>query len=227
MAQQETTISEQVEADGTRLIGMPDGKVVLVRPNGETVIRRPDGVTITRRPDGSHLIERPQGPAIERAARVVLAPEERPLNVASGSNEAIGRLLSNFAHTPFTLDGRAYASVEGFYQGLKFSDPVERERVAALHGREAKAAARGASASTTVYEDETIVLGSGVHHALLARALRAKLAQHPDIAAAFVATRPRPLVHHTGRRSRRPSAFPDEVFCRILSELREELANAG
>ena len=38
-----------------------------------------------------------------------------PFNVWSRSEEEIGRLTSNFAHTPFELDGVAYASFEGFY----------------------------------------------------------------------------------------------------------------
>ena len=45
-----------------------------------------------------------------------------PINVISTSREPEVRLISNFAETPFSLDGRTYASVEGFWQGLKFAD---------------------------------------------------------------------------------------------------------
>ena len=43
-----------------------------------------------------------------------------PLNVYSRSTENIGRLMSNFAHTPFVLDGVEYASIESHQasQGL-------------------------------------------------------------------------------------------------------------
>ena len=40
---------------------------------------------------------------------------EAALNIWSRSDEAVGRLMSNFAHTPFTLDGVDYASIEAFY----------------------------------------------------------------------------------------------------------------
>ncbi|MBI3018483.1 MAG: NADAR family protein [Deltaproteobacteria bacterium] len=64
-------------------------------------------------------------------------------------------IFSNFAATPFTLDGKQYASVEGFWQMMKYPDPQDkedpryrkdliwkytREEVAQLTGFEAKEA---------------------------------------------------------------------------------------
>ena len=64
-------------------------------------------------------------------------------------------IFSNFAATPFTLDGKKYASVEGFWQMMKYPDPEDktdpryrkdlfwkytREEVSQLTGFEAKEA---------------------------------------------------------------------------------------
>jgi hypothetical protein len=43
-------------------------------------------------------------------------------------------MLSNLAPTPFVLDGREYASVEGFWQGLKFEDEAQRAIIAKISG---------------------------------------------------------------------------------------------
>jgi len=148
----------------------------------------------------------------------------KPLNVYSRSDEEIGRLLSNFAHTPFTLDGVPYASIEGFYVALKFLEEDKRARMAGLYGPVAKNMGKKSKLVTTCYRGEWFELGSETHHALIKRAIRAKLEAHPEMARAFVATRPRPLVHETGRPDPVGARFPAPVFCRILTELREELA---
>ncbi len=54
----------------------------------------------------------------------------KPLNVWSRSDEEIGRLLSNFAHTPFVLDSVAYASVEGFYAALLIDNNKAKQATA-------------------------------------------------------------------------------------------------
>src|SRR5262245_49804869 len=61
-----------------------------------------------------------------------------PINVISASRDPRAQLISNFAHTPFDLDGEHYESVEGFWQGLRFEARAERRRIAALWGKEAK-----------------------------------------------------------------------------------------
>ena len=54
-------------------------------------------------------------------------------------------------------------------------------------------------------------------------AIKAKLLAHPEQCAEFVATRPRTIVHETGFPESRFTQLPAAVFCRILTELREEL----
>lgn len=59
------------------------------------------------------------------------------VNVYSKAATALGRLLSNFAHTPFECEDGRFASVEGYWYWLGTSDP-RRERLRELHGYEAK-----------------------------------------------------------------------------------------
>jgi len=150
--------------------------------------------------------------------------EYTPLNVASGSGEEIGKLMSNFAHTPFVLDGAWYASVEGFYASLKFLDEEKRSKMARLYGARARGKASKSQLKTTCYQGESFELGSHRHHELIKCAIRAKLEQHSEIAKLFVATRPRPIIHDTGHAEQTTTRFPGDVFCRILTELREEFA---
>ena len=61
-----------------------------------------------------------------------------PINVVSTSADPIARTISNFAATPFELDGQRYQSVESFWQGFKFGDDADRRRLAALDGAQAR-----------------------------------------------------------------------------------------
>jgi len=147
----------------------------------------------------------------------------KPINVSSAGDEAIGRRMSNFAATPFTLDGRRYASVEGLYVGLKFLDAASRDKAATLAGAEAYAFGKAGTLTESEYDGRRFALGGPEHHALIARAIRAKLAEHPDLAREFAATHPRPIVHVT-REPERPGTFmPAAALCRILTALRDEL----
>ena len=146
-----------------------------------------------------------------------------PINISSAATEEIGRLMSNFAPTPFTLDGRRYASVEGFYVGLKFLDAASRDKAAALSGPAAYAFGKDSTLAETEYGGRRFALGGPEHHALIARAVRAKLEQHPEIARAFAATHPRPIIHDTGTPERPGTFMPAAAFCRILTALRDAL----
>ncbi|MGQ0674516.1 MAG: NADAR family protein [Rhodospirillales bacterium] len=151
----------------------------------------------------------------------------KPINVSSAGDEEIGRRMSNFAAAPFTLDGRRYASVEGFYVGLKFADAASRVRAAALAGREAYEFGKSSALTETEYGGRRFALGSAEHHVLIARAIRAKLAAHPDLARAFAATHPRPIVHVTAQPERPGTFMPASTLCRILTEIRDELVAKG
>jgi len=64
------------------------------------------------------------------------------INVYSKGQTFLGRLLSNFAHTPFTCEDGKFASIEGYWYWLSIVDKKEREVLRTLHGYEAKEVGR-------------------------------------------------------------------------------------
>ena len=110
-------------------------------------------------------------------------------------------IFSNFAATPFELDGESFASVEGLWQSLKYPDPdrdedprnlilewpFTREEVRKMSGHEAK---RAGNLAKKIYEKNQLknvswqkhffdyrdhAEGSEFHYQLIRRALVAKL----------------------------------------------------
>ncbi len=214
-----------------RVIDTKDGGKIVLFSSGEKVIDIPGEPIRTHRAGGRVTVEQRDGKVLETRIKNQIPADEKPLNVASGAFESIGKNLSNFAERPFTLDGRTYASVEAFYQGLKWPDAAKRAEVAVLTGKEAKFSAKEAPKSQTFeYEGQTYKLGSPEHHQLIKRAIKESLEQNPAIMKEFLETSPRPIEHKTGRRENPRSAFPGSAFTRILTEIRTELLakqNAG
>lgn len=91
------------------------------------------------------------------------------VNVYSQGRTLLGRLLSNFAHTPFILDGETFESVEGYWYWIQTGD----ERLRHLHGFEAKDLGRRLAAQMPVSSQRGISLEQ------LRRAYAAKLSRHP------------------------------------------------
>ena len=167
--------------------------------------------------------------AQERGGTVLhdLGPREdacrEPLNVAYRSSDWRIKLISNFAPTPFELDGRVYASVEGFWQGLKFPKEADRRRIAELYAGTAKRAGEAAvPAETFEYEGERIHPGTHAHWKLMERACRAKFSQNDDARSALLATGTRPITHVMRRDSTTiPGAIMAEIWMRIRQRLRQ------
>jgi len=61
------------------------------------------------------------------------------INIYSRGKTALGRFLSNFAHTPIEINGEKFESVEGYWYWL-LADPVNDRRpdLKELYGYEAK-----------------------------------------------------------------------------------------
>lgn len=144
-----------------------------------------------------------------------------PINVSSRATDEAVRLISNFACTPFSLHGRAYASVEGFWQGLKFPGEEDRRRIAQLHGLEAKqAGAEAPEAETMLYEGRTIRVGTYEHWGLMYEACWAKFTQHGEAQRALLGTSARPLTHRSRRDSRTiPGVIMADIWMRIRTRL--------
>src|SRR5688500_8056669 len=84
------------------------------------------------------------------------------INVSSTAETSAGRMLSNFAATPFELDGKRYQTVESFWQALYFPEGSnERELIASLDGRSAKKAgiARPENLREIMYQEKPIEVG--------------------------------------------------------------------
>jgi predicted NAD-dependent protein-ADP-ribosyltransferase YbiA (DUF1768 family) len=145
-----------------------------------------------------------------------------PINVMSTSSDPSIRLISNFADTPFVLDHRVYASVEGFWQGLKFPDKADRARVARLTGGAARRAGeQAANAESFVYDGALIRTGCWDHWALMRAACSAKFTQHQPAREALLKTGDRPLVHRVRRDSRTiPGVIMAEIWMDIRARLR-------
>ena len=165
----------------------------------------------------------------ERGGTVLhdLGPREdacrEPLNVSSRAGDWRVRLISNFAPAPFELDGRVYASVEGFWQGLKFPKESDRRRIAQLIAGAAKRAGEEAvPAPTFAYEGTEYIPGTFGHWNLMERACWAKFSQNEDARRALLATGNRPLEHVMRRDSTTiPGAIMAQIWMRIRRRLQE------
>jgi predicted NAD-dependent protein-ADP-ribosyltransferase YbiA (DUF1768 family) len=147
-----------------------------------------------------------------------------PINVISNSPDAAIRPIGNFAPTPFDLDGVRYASVESFWQGLKFPEGSKRRRIAALEGGRARSEGetQGYGASIS-YGGQEIAVGTWAHWQLMEQACRAKFSQNEEARAALLATGWRPLVHVVRRDSKAiPGVIMTDIWMRIRAELRSQ-----
>jgi predicted NAD-dependent protein-ADP-ribosyltransferase YbiA (DUF1768 family) len=147
-----------------------------------------------------------------------------PINISSRSRDPAGRWISNFADTPFVLDGRTYQTVEGLWQGLKYDSEDDRKRIAQLSGSLAKKAGETRPYGATIaYEGHDIPVGAFGHWQLMERACRAKFEQHADARAALLSTGNRPLEHRMRRDSRSiPGVIVAQIWMRIREELRDQ-----
>lgn len=155
--------------------------------------------------------------------------EKNIINIGLKGETETERTLSNFAHTPFELDGVHYESVEGFWQSIKFPEGSEdRVKTAGLIGSEAKKTGKRTRGINTIeYQGQTIKVGSSEHHELMKRAIRAKLEQNPRVLKLLLDTGNQQITHilkiPDGRILPDSKTIPGAIFSQILMDLREEL----
>lgn len=155
-------------------------------------------------------------------------------------------LLSNFAATPFKFRGKQYASLEGFWQMMKYpegpDDPrakfaglewkYKRDEVAKLTAFEAKTAGDLASQNMKKMGIDWVTFEGkqmpyrpttpGEHYRLIVEATREKVRQNPKVQEVLLATGDLVLKpdHHQAPDS--PAAWR---YFEILTQIRDELKN--
>lgn len=134
----------------------------------------------------------------------ILPQDAGPGEVILSKRNELG-ILSNFAPTPFILDGISYASIEGLWQSMKYPDPrlkmdprrqwqmpFTRQQVATMSGFEAKDA--GSVAGRMMKEKrypfvsyrgkrfnyKDFAEGSQYHYQLIYRATWEKVKSNPE-----------------------------------------------
>lgn len=164
-------------------------------------------------PDASGLALHDLGPRAEAC--------REPINIVSTSPDVIARTISNLGDTLFSLDGRPYRTIESFWQGLKFEDQADRDRIAAYDGHAAWEAgtAKGYGATIT-YDGVTIPVGTWAHWQLMERAARAKFTGNAQARAALLSTGTRPLTHIVRHDSK---AIPGVIMAEIWMRIRRDL----
>jgi predicted NAD-dependent protein-ADP-ribosyltransferase YbiA (DUF1768 family) len=182
-------------------------------------------------------------PAQGAPAWEILPQAAAPGEVILSKRNELG-LLSNFAPTPFTIHGKRYASLEGFWQMMKYpEDPRDpratfpgvqwaytREQVAQLTSFAAKHA--GDLAETNMakmgitwvsFEGKRMEYRPaqpGAHYQLIVAATREKVRQNPQVRSVLLATGNLILKpdHH-----QEPDAPAAWRYYEILTQIRTEL----
>ena len=173
----------------------------------------------------------------------ILPQEAGPGEVILSKRNELG-LLSNFAATPFTFNGKRYASLEGFWQMMKYpegpDDPrakfpglewkYTREQVAQLTSFEAKSAGTLADANMKQMGISWVTFAGkrfeyrpempGEHYRLIVAATWEKVRQNPEVRKVLLATGDLILKpdHHQGQNP--PAAWR---YYEILTHIRSEL----
>lgn len=174
----------------------------------------------------------------------ILPQEALPGEVILSKRNELG-ILSNFAPTPFEYRGKRYASLEGFWQMMKYpegsDDPralfaglewkYTRDQVAQLTSFEAKRAGDLAEANMkkmgitwVTFEGKQFEYKSqsaGEHFKLILEAMREKVLQNPDVKNVLLSTGDLILKpdHHQD-----PDSPPEWKYYEILMKIRKELS---
>lgn len=176
----------------------------------------------------------------------ILPQEAAPGEVILSKRNELG-LLSNFAATPFTFRGQRYASLEGFWQMMKFPEnaqdpratfpglnwPYTREQVAQLTGFEAKHAGTVAEQNMNkmgigwvTFEGKRIEYrpaAPGEHYQLVVAATWAKVRQNPEVRRVLLATGNLVLKPDHHQEPNAPAAWRYyQILTRIRTVLQEE-----
>ena len=177
----------------------------------------------------------------------ILPQEAKPGEVILSKRNELG-LLSNFAATPFTFRGKRYASLEGFWQMMKFPEgaddpratypglswPHTREQVAQMTAFEAKRAGtvgeqnmKQMNISWVTFEGKQMEYRPaqpGEHYRLIVEATREKVRQNPEVKKVLLATGNLVLKPDHHQEPNAPAAWRYfEILTQIRTALRRQL----
>jgi predicted NAD-dependent protein-ADP-ribosyltransferase YbiA (DUF1768 family) len=178
----------------------------------------------------------------------ILPQEAGPGEVILSKRHELG-LLSNFAATPFEFHGKRYASLEGFWQMMKYPEgddderakfpgltwPHTRDEVAQLTSFEAKRAGDAADENMQQMGIDWVTFEGrkmeyhpaepGEHYELIVAATREKVRQNPEVERVLRATGD--LVLRPDHRQPRDAAHAwhyHEILMKIRGELQQPSA---
>ncbi len=133
--------------------------------------------------------------------------------------------LSNFSPHPFVLDGVQIASMEGFLQSLKTSNPEMQKYVCTLVGYAAKKWGRKKNWKTSqvlFWQGKEYKRESEEYQELLDRAFFA-LANNESFRRALLATGNATIDHSIGKTNPKETVLTRNEFCRRLMDLRNSI----
>lgn len=133
--------------------------------------------------------------------------------------------LSNFAPHPFVIDGVECASMEGFLQSLKFSNPDMQKEVCKLVGKVAKFKGKPKKwyrTQTLYWMGKEYKRDSEEYQELLDRAYDA-LSQNTGFQRALLATGNATLTHSIGKNKQSETVLTVKEFVSRLYKIRDRL----
>lgn len=133
--------------------------------------------------------------------------------------------LSNFAPHPFVIDGIECASMEGFLQSLKFSNPDMQTEVCKLVGKTAKFKGKKKKwyrTQTLYWRGKEIARDSDEYQKLLDRAYDA-LGENEGFQRALLATGSSTITHSIGKKHTNETVLTTQEFVSRLYKQKEKL----
>ena len=149
------------------------------------------------------------------------------MDIGSGSGYPASA-LSNFSPYAFTVDGIECASMEGFLQSLKYSNPDMQIHVCTLVGKKAKFKGKKKKwyrDQTLYWKGEPIPRKSDEYQVLLDSAFSA-LAKNKKFQKALLASGQASLTHSMGKRDPSKTVLTTNEFCSRLTRIRRQLQDA-
>lgn len=131
-------------------------------------------------------------------------------------------VLSNLYPNAFEIDGVKCASMEGFLQSLKYSNPQLQKETCALSGKDAKERSiTDWQATQTVYwQGKSIGRQSPEFQTLLLRAYQSLDLQNETFRTALDSTKGKRLYHTRGLTDPQKTILTEEEFCKLLMDIR-------